>query len=343
MIRGCFSIGLGPAWVLVIMFSSKAPRVFAEQIFQFLGFFFGVRWSTRLHRLQFVQLCGWFCWYAVIIWRALQSLSTRVVECKLECLIAHTLFLMLTLTHIIILLEAFLQRHTYYPLTVLAQDRQASQHLGLCITSVLVPNLIVHIAVVFISFKLAHVVSMPLFWFATPSSFGLQMKLYMFLSDILVANVRVIAVRESVKQLARKPLIHSTPWRQEDDAIESVRCIKQHYSQLSQLFFQINWNYGCSLLIIFIALFLNFVFNTYWLATNFLDKNVSSQMNKIHFSVVVCLGALFATVCWHCQQSYNHVSITKKFVWIAWEFFFTESTNRLFDFQTGKTVGRQAL
>lgn len=297
------------------MFSSLAARARAEQIFQFLGFFFGVRWSShRIHRLQLVQLCGWFAWYALIYWHALCSLSTRVNECKLDCLIAHTLFLMLTWSHIIILLEAFLQRRTFYPLAVLAQDRQASKHLSVCIYSVLLPNLILHITVIVISFKLARILSMPLFWFATPSSFGLQMKLYMFLSDILVANVRVIAVRECIKVLARKPLIHSTPWRQQvDAAIEAVKLVKQRYSQLSQIFVQINVNYGHSLLIIFIALFFNFVCNAYWLVSNVLARSNYSKMNIIHLSVVICLGALFATICWHCQQSYNHVSITIQF------------------------------
>lgn len=336
----CFSrffIGLCPVSVLVIMGFLIRPRAVADQLFQFLAFFFGVRWSTRL---QFVQLCGWFCWYALLCWRAVISLSTRL-ECRLDCLIAHTLFLLLTSAHVIILLDAFLQRHKCCPLSVLAEDCAASQHVGLCIWSVLVPNLLVHIVFCLFRIRLAHVASMPLFWVATPSSFGLQMKLYTFLTDILVANVRVVAVRESVKQLARKPQIFP-PRRQEAD-VEPIKLIKQRYSELSQLFTRINLNYGNSLLIIFIALFLNFVFNSYWLVKNILTKTIYREMVYIHLAVVSCLGALFATICWHCQQSYNHVSsyiFIKKLLHI---FLFTESTNRLFDLQTGETVGWQAL
>lgn len=314
------------------------PRAVAEQLFHFLGFFFGVRWSTRL---QFVQLCGWFCWYAVICWRALQHLSTRF-ECRLDCLIAHTLFLLLSSAHVIILLDAFLQRHQRSRLSVLAEDLPASLHVGLCIWSVLVPNLLVHIVFCLHSMRLADVNSMPLFWIATPSSFGLQMKLYTFLSDILIANVRVVAVRESVKQLARKPQIYP-PRRQEAD-VEPVKLIKQRYSQLSQLFAQINLNYGNSLLIIFIALFLNFVCNTYWLVKNILTKTIYREIVFIHLSVVICLGALFATICWHCQQSFNHVSSYDLIKKRCFTFFlFAESTNRLFDLQTGETVGWQTL
>lgn len=314
------------------------PRAVAEQLFQFLVFFFGVRWSTRL---QFVQLCGWFCWYALICWRAVQSLSIRI-ECRLDCLIAQTLFLLLTSAHVIILLDAFLQRHKCSPLSVLAEDLAASQHVGLCIWSVLLPNLLVHIVFCLFSIRLTNVMSMPLFWIVTPSSFGLQMKLYTFLWDILLANVRVVAVRESVKQLARKPQIFP-PWRQVEADLEPVKLIKQRYSQLSQLFTRINLNYGNSLLIIFIALFLNFVFNTYWLVKNILTKSIYREMVYTHLAVVICLGALFATVCWHCQQSYNHVSCYIFIKKLCFIFLSTESTNWLFDLQTGETIGWQAL
>ncbi|KAH8403019.1 hypothetical protein KR222_003160, partial [Zaprionus bogoriensis] len=273
----------------------------AAQLFQFLACLFGVRWNTRLQRLQYLQLLLWFCWYIVIGLCAVQRLS-EMQQCRFDCLIAHTLFLMLTSSHIIILMDTFLQRSIFRPLCVLAEDRQASRHIGPCIWVVLLPNLIVHLIVVFRSLWLSHVLSMPLFWIATPSSFGLQLKLYSFLYDVLVANVRVVSVQQSLKVLARQSL---SQWLQSPD-VDPVKRIKQRYNQLNQLFAQLNSSYGLSLLIIFIALFLSFVFNTYWLVSNILTKTDYPELVYMHLGVVVCLGMLFATICWHCQQSSNH-------------------------------------
>ncbi|KAH8378435.1 hypothetical protein KR093_011368, partial [Drosophila rubida] len=243
--------------------------------------------------------CCWMCWYPAI-WARTATRSATIEECTLDCLISHTLFLLTTVGHLIVVLDTFLQRRSLHSLWL--QQGNYFDHereLGLVFCFVLLPT----------AGSQLYVFSSRLLWtdegpmwlipIGAPSALGLQLKLYAFLIDVLVANLQVARVRESLALLARQQSMRQP-------AIEPLIQLKQRYSQLNQLFAQLNASYGNSLLTIFIAFFLSFVFNSYWLVKNLLQKPKTPAMLLIHLALIANMALILSAICWHCQQSYNH-------------------------------------
>lgn len=290
------------------MWFSLVARI-AVQLFHLTMCFFGVRWHTRCHRLQLVQLCCWISWY-IGIWCFGFNRAAKLAYCSFDCLITHAIFLMLSMTHIFVLLDTFVQRRSYCDLLQLEEKEQQlpqhqRHHVGIVLCSVLVPNITMQCVVSWCRLRMDHMWNMSFFWVVIPASLGIQLKLYSFLWVILQANVQIVSLREQLKLLARNSKNH---WRQPAANVESVLQLKQRYSQLSQQFALINVCYGNSLLIIFMHYFFNFTFNAFWTVKNLLVNPGNTIMILLHSGVLFNLGLLFTVICWHCQQSYNHVS-----------------------------------
>lgn len=312
------------------MWFSLVARI-AVQLFHLTMCFFGVRWNTRCHRLQLLQLCCWICWYMAILWFAFNR-AAKLAFCTFDCLITHAMFLMLSMTHIFVLLDTFVQRRGHCDLLQLEQQlpHQRQHHVGQVLCSVLVPNITMQCVVSWCRLRMNHMWNMSFFWLVIPASLGIQMKLYSFLWVILQANVQIVSLREHLKLLARNSRNH---WRQPAGNAESVQQLKQRYSQLSQQFALINKCYGNSLLIIFMHYFFNFTFNAFWTAKNLLVNPGNTIMILLHSGVLFNLGLLFTVICWHCQQSYNHVSsvFIAQYMEISLYAVCIESSNRLPD------------
>ncbi|KAH8293173.1 hypothetical protein KR044_009659, partial [Drosophila immigrans] len=244
-------------------------------------------------------LASWLCWYPVI-WTRTATSSPFFEQCALDCLISHSLFLLLTVGHAIVVLDTFVQRRRLQALWLQLGnyfDHQRAVASTVCV--VVLPTIGSQLVVSGCRFVLRADVSMLLFWMAAPSVIGLQLKLFAFLFDVLVANVQVASVRECLVLLARRQSMRQP-------AIEPLIQLKQRYSKLNQLFAQLNVGYGNSLLSIFIVFFVSFVSNSYWLVKNLLLKTNALAMLLIHFTIVANMMLLFSAICWHCQQSYNH-------------------------------------
>ncbi|KAM8718019.1 hypothetical protein ACLKA7_004687 [Drosophila subpalustris] len=275
----------------------------SRQLFHFVLCLFGVRWN----RLQLLALGLWFIWY-VLIWMRTATGAAIFEECALECLLTHSLFLLLTSGHCIILLDTFWQRRHHR--TLWAQERNHFDHfdhfdhldgsVALSLGLVLIPSIVLISVVCLCRFWLdLQLPGRSLFWITMPSYVGLQLRLFGFLADILLANVRVVSARKRLKLLA-----NSTA-RQLPE-IESVVQLKLRCGQLNNLFAVVNLCYGNSLLIIFIVLFLSLVFNFYWLVRNLLLQPNSLAEIVVHLSFISNLGLVLSVICWHCQQSFNH-------------------------------------
>ncbi|KAH8393927.1 hypothetical protein KR215_007361, partial [Drosophila sulfurigaster] len=284
---------------LVIMKLLSVARLF----FQICVCFFGVCWHTSLHRLQLLLLGFWMCWYPVI-WTRTATRSSDFDECTLDCLISHTLFLLLTVGHVVVLFDTFAQRRRLHSLRLQQCnyfDHQRAMTVSSCF---LILPIIATQIVVYVSRFLLHGDEGPLalFWIVTPSSVALQFKLFAFFFDVLAANVQVASVRESLVLLARQQSIRQ---RQRPE-VEPLIQLKKRYSELNHLFAQLNLGYGISLLTIFIVFFVSFVFNSYWVVKNLMQRPTSPAMLLIYFALTVNMVLLFSAICWHCQQSYNH-------------------------------------
>lgn len=285
---------------------------FAAKLFHLTLCFFGVRWNARYHRLQLVQLCFWILWY-IVIWSFAVHRTTKVSYCSFDCLITHAMFFMLSICHVFILLDTFVHHGAYHNLgaqtQVALQDveelQQRRHHVSLVLCSVLVPNIAMQCVVAWCRLRMDRMWNMSFFWVVFPASVGIQLKLYSFFWDILRANVRIVNLREHLKQLARKAKNH---WKLPAPDTRSVLRLKQSYSRLTVHFAQINLCYGNSLLIIFLHYFFNFTFNAYWMVKNLLVHPANTIMIIFHSGILFNLGLLFTVICWHCQQSYNHVS-----------------------------------
>lgn len=279
--------------------------VLAKELFHFVLCLFGVRWNVRLHRLQFVPLGLWLCWF-VVIWLGAARNMTLFPNCKLECLIAFSMFVTVTIAHGIILLNTFLQRRTHRQLElrldVSRLEVQNQRHVLLRVSGVVVPFLVIQTLIVWSKIGLASQWYTPIFWFSSPSDWGVQLKMIAFLADVLLANERVLCVQQSLKQLARQP----NHGRQSPNVVSVIR-FKEMYRELHQLFVQLNFAYGGSLLIIFIVLFFNFLFNSFWLVRHTLTRLKRPVYIYIHLGSLLNLGLLLSATCWHCQQSFNHV------------------------------------
>lgn len=225
------------------------------------------------------------------------------------------MFLMLTICHVFVLLDTFVQHKAYQDLVaqtkVELQDADEEHHVSLVLCGVLLPNIAMQCVVSWCRLRMDRMWNVSFFWVVVPASLGIQLKLYSFLWDILRANVRIVRLREHLKLLARNA---KNCWQQQPapDA-RSVWQLKQRYSQLNQHFAQINLCYGNSLLIIFLHYFFNFTFNAYWAAKNLLMSPANTIMIFLHFGILFNLGLLFSVICWHCQQSYNHVRSVSEF------------------------------
>lgn len=281
----------------------------AVQLFHLTMYFFGVRWNTQCHRLQLVQLCCWICWY-IAIWCFAVNRAAEITYCSFDCLITHVMFFMLSMTHVYVLLDTLVQRRVYCDLLRLEEEEEEQQlpqrghHVAKVLCGVLLPNITMQCVVSWCRISVDRMWNMSFFWVVTPPALGIQLKLYSFLWAILRANVQIVNLREHLKLLARNS---KNLWRQPAPNTRSVLQLKQRYSQLSQHFALINAYFGNSLLIIFMHYFFNFTFNAYWLAKNLLDSGNTITI-LLHMGVLFDLGLLFTVTCWHCQQSYNHVS-----------------------------------
>lgn len=292
------------------MWFSLVARI-AVQLFHLTMCFFGVRWNTRCHWLQLVQLCCWICWYIAIWWFAVDG-AAKIAYCSFDCLTVHVMFFMLSMTHVFVLLDTFVQRQVYCDLLRLEKEEveeqqlpQHQHHEAKVLCGILVPNITMQCVVSWCRLRVDRMWNLSFFWVVTPPSFGIQLKLYSFLWAILRANVQIVSLREHLKLLARNS---KNRWRHPAPNTRSVLQLKQRYSQLSQHFALINACYGNSLLIIFMHYFFNFTFNAYWLAKNLLVKSGNTITILLHIGVLFDLGLLFTVICWHCQQSYNQVS-----------------------------------
>ncbi|XP_030555970.1 uncharacterized protein LOC115759218 [Drosophila novamexicana] len=222
-----------------------------------------------------------------------------------NCLIAFSMFVTVTIAHGIILLNTFLQRRTHRQLElrldVSRLEVQNQRHVLLRVSGVVVPFLVIQTLIVWSKIGLASQWYTPIFWFSSPSDWGVQLKMIAFLADVLLANERVLCVQQSLKQLARQP----NHGRQSPNVVSVIR-FKEMYRELHQLFVQLNFAYGGSLLIIFIVLFFNFLFNSFWLVRHTLTRLKRPVYIYIHLGSLLNLGLLLSATCWHCQQSFNH-------------------------------------
>lgn len=266
--------------------------------------FMGVRCNSRLHRLQYLPFGLWLCWL-VTLWTGVLRYTSAMPDCTLDCLITSCMFIMLSAAHGCVLLDTFLKRRSQRQLELqLAMHQLRDQHIE---NVLLFVNCAFAVAalqslVIWFGFSTKWEWQSPIFWVSAPSAWAVQLKVIAFLSEVLVANERLLGMRNSLKQLVSQTKSHS----QLLDVDQLLR-LKEQYRQLHLIFVHLNSAYGLSMLITFMVLFFDFVFSAYWIAKNTLIRSQDGLHLFPQLGFAINVGLLLSITCWHCQQSSNHV------------------------------------